>query len=249
MIRLHEAGVRRGDRWIFRHLDLELSTGRCLAVLGPNGRGKTTLIRAAMGLLPLTEGRHAAPRVIGYVPQSIGADIPYAVREFVVTGRSHRLGLFQSPGRADYAAAREALERVGAQAWEDRPLNRLSGGERQLVALARALATGSPILVLDEPMSALDLANQARILRVLDGLRSEGRHAILFSTHMPEHALAAADEALLMMGEEERVTGPVDEVLSGGNLTRLYGLPIHRAHLSIAAQSVEAVIPIFKPIS
>ncbi|MFC0194527.1 ABC transporter ATP-binding protein [Aureimonas pseudogalii] len=246
MMRLAGAGVRRGERWIFRKLDLELIPGRSLAVLGPNGRGKTTLIRAVMGLVPLREGERTAPRVIGYVPQSPAAPVGYRVEDFVVMGRAARLGLFGSPGRADQAAAAEALETVGAAPWAKRPVDRLSGGERQLVALARALATGSPLLVLDEPMSALDLANQARLLKVLDALRAGGRHAILFSTHAPEHALVAADEALLMMGTEERSIGPVGEVLSEVNLSNLYNLTIRRACLfEETGRPVEAIVPIF----
>lgn len=248
MIRLQGAGLRRGARWIFRGLDLVLEPGRTLALLGPNGRGKTTLIRAAAGLLALDEGSREAPPVIGYVPQSVGAPAPYRVLDFVVMGRARRLGLFGSPGRADTLAAEAALERVGMAGFAARSVERLSGGERQLVMLARALATESPVLILDEPLSALDLANQGVLLKVLAGLRAEGRHAILFSTHAPEHALFAADEAMLMMGVEERLAGPVDPTLSEANLSRLYGVPIRRARLpgpSAGGPGVDAVVPLF----
>lgn len=246
MIGLEGAGVRRGRRWIFSDISFSLGPGRILAVLGPNGHGKTTLIKALAGLVPLAAGRRIAPPLIGYVSQALGADIPYRSLDVVVMGRARRLGLFGAPGAADYRAAHEALELVGAADFADRPFDRLSGGERQIVLLARALATGSPALVLDEPASALDLANQDRLLSVLRGVRAEGRHAILFSTHLPQHALSVADDALLMMDASSHVIGPAATALDEANLTRLYGLPVRR--LSFAGEGrgmIEAVVPMF----
>jgi iron complex transport system ATP-binding protein len=246
MIRFERVGVRRGRRWIFRELSLALRPGTCLAILGPNGRGKTTLIKTAVGLLAATEGRRVAPDLIGYVPQSAGAFLPYRALDIVVMGRAQRLGVFGVPARSDYAAAEAALERVGALAFAAVPFERLSGGERQLVLLARALATGAQTILLDEPASALDLANQDRLLGVLSDLRREARYAVAFSTHLPSHALHVADEALLMYGPSEHVQGPVDMVLSEVNLTRLYGVPVRRVSLTPTSRTaVEAVVPLF----
>jgi iron complex transport system ATP-binding protein len=245
MIALENAGVRRGRRWIFSQVSFALGAGRTLAVLGPNGRGKTTLIKALAGLVPLAAGRRIAPPLIGYVSQAIGADIPYRSLDVVVMGRARRLGLFGAPGGADYRAAHEALELVGAADFAERPFDRLSGGERQIVLLARALATGSSALVLDEPASALDLANQNRLLAVLRDVKAAGRHAILFSTHLPQHALSVADDALLMMDPANHVVGPARTVLDEANLTCLYGLPVRRVSLSGESGAVEAVVPMF----
>ncbi|MBL1257721.1 ABC transporter ATP-binding protein [Methylocystis sp. Sn-Cys] len=245
MIGLENAGVRRG-RWIFSDVSFAVEPGQTLAVLGPNGRGKTTLIKALAGLVPLAAGRRIAPPLIGYVSQAIGSDISYRALDVVVMGRALRLGLFGAPGAADYRAALDALEQVGAAQFAERPFDRLSGGERQIVLLARALATGSSALVLDEPASALDLANQNRLLAVLRDLKTAGRHAILFSTHLPQHALSVADDALLMMDAASHVVGPVRTVLDETNLTALYGLPVRRLSLSSdSGGTIEAVVPMF----
>lgn len=227
MIGLGNAGVRFGGRWIFRNLDLAVAAGTSLALLGPNGRGKTTLIRALIGTQKLDEGTRQAPAVIGYVPQ-IGSPMAYAVLDMVVMGRAQALGVFGSPSAEDYAAARDALETVGLSDLAARMFSEISGGERQLVLLARALATGARTIVLDEPSSALDLANQHRLLGILNDLRREGGYTIIFSTHLPQHALHASDETLLMMSHGEIRRGLTDAVLTEANLERTYQVPVRR---------------------
>lgn len=239
--------MRYGDRWILRHVDLDLAAGRCLAVLGPNGRGKTTLVRAMLGFVPLAEGTRSAPVIIGYVPQTIGRDVTYVVRDLVAMGRVARRGLFALPSPADRRAAEAAIQRVGIAALGDKSFDRLSGGERQLVLLARALATGAGTLVLDEPASALDLRNQDLFLSVVDQLRADGHHAILFTTHLPQHANAVADDALLLTGVEERLMGPAETVMTEENLTRLYGLPVRIVDVPTpsAPRPLRGIVPMF----
>jgi iron complex transport system ATP-binding protein len=226
MIGLDDASVRFGSRTIFSGLSFQARAGETLALLGPNGRGKTTALRAMLGFQRLAAGRAVAPRLVGYVPQISAFAHAYSVLDIVVMGRALALGLFGQPGPEDRAHAAAALATVGMDAYAAQPFDRLSGGERQLVLLARALATGSPALVLDEPGAALDLRNQQRLLTLLARLRRDGRHAILFTTHDPNHALAVADRALMMMPEGQAVLGPVTDVLNETNLTRLYGVPM-----------------------
>ncbi|MER2534150.1 MAG: metal ABC transporter ATP-binding protein [Rhizobiaceae bacterium] len=242
---LSGAGVRFGQRWIFRGLDFKAPVGRSVAILGPNGRGKTTLLRALLGFQTLTEGSRSAPEVIGYVPQSATREIGYSVRQIVATGRVARRGLFASPSRSDMEAADEALRRVGVSWLAEKRFDWLSGGERQLVLLARAIATGASTLVLDEPASALDLRNQDRFLSVLNMLRADGEHCILFTTHLPQHALAAADHALLMHGEHERVEGPIGETMTEEAIGRLYGLPVRIVDCGGEHGGARGVVPLF----
>ncbi|MBB4188980.1 iron complex transport system ATP-binding protein [Sinorhizobium terangae] len=248
MIRFANAGVRFGARWIFRGLDLSVASGTTLALLGPNGRGKTTLIRSIVGLIPLSEGNRNAPSLIGYVPQATGEPVRYTVLDMVVMGRARQLGVFGSPSGEDYRAAHQALSTVGLEDLSERPYNRTSGGERQLIMLARALSTGACTIVLDEPASALDLANQSRLLGILRELQSDGAYTIVFSTHLPQHALHLADETMMMMPSGRIIRSQSAKILSEPNLEELYGVPIRRVPMSGNADAIVPLLDSPKPV-
>jgi iron complex transport system ATP-binding protein len=224
MIGLDKARVRFGRRVIFSGLSFSVAAGETLAILGPNGRGKTTALKALMGFQHCEAGRAIVPDIVGYVPQASAFAHAYRVLDIVTMGRAQALGLFGQPGPAERTAAIEALAAVGMRDLAGQTFDRLSGGERQLVLLARALATDAPALVLDEPGAALDLRNQQRLLGLLARLRQAGRHAILFTTHDPNHALAVADRVLLMMPDGEALAGPTAALITEANLQRLYGV-------------------------
>lgn len=135
------------ERWLFRALSFRVEPGAITAILGPNGRGKTTLLRAICGILPLREGTISEPMPIGYVPQTQQTPPGYSVLDMVLLGRSRYIGRFSTPCRADVARAHECLEDVGFATAATQRYDRLSGGERQLVLLARALATDCELLV------------------------------------------------------------------------------------------------------
>lgn len=226
MIELRDAGYRyAADRWVFRHVDATVREGRVLAILGPNGRGKTTLLRCLAGLARPVEGEVRSPTPAAYVPQSHGSAMSYTVADMVLMGRSRHLKAYSTPGSRDRRAAAEALERVGIAALAHRAFVELSGGERQLVLIARALTAQSAIMVLDEPAAALDLHNQARVLTLLHELAHAGM-GIVMTTHHPDHALHLADDVLLVVGPEDVRTGPAEVLLTGPTLSELYGLPL-----------------------
>ncbi len=226
MIGLDKASVAFGSRTLFTDISFSVPVGRSMAILGPNGRGKTTLLRALLGFQPLASGRRHAPKVAGYVPQHGASQAKLSGLEVVVMGRALQLGLFGQPSAADREAAEAALVQVGACGLANLRYDRMSGGQRQRVLIARALATGSPVLVFDEPTSALDLGNQAKTLELLDTLRLRRDFAIIFTTHDPNHALAAADDVLLMMPGGGEIHGPVSQMIEPDKLSELYGVPM-----------------------
>ena len=211
--------------WIFRHLSLSVPAGSVTAVLGPNGRGKTTLVRCAAGLLHPAEGTVSQDGQLGFVPQARGGAFAYRAVDMVVMGRVRQVGLFSAPGRDDRVAALDAMERIGVAHLRDRPFPTLSGGEQQLVLIARAIASDCPMLVLDEPSTGLDLHNQAQIVTMLRKLVADGM-GVLLTTHHPDQALGLADDVVLMGGADDVRTGPADLLLTDEELSRLYSIEV-----------------------
>ncbi|AWL41912.1 MULTISPECIES: ABC transporter ATP-binding protein [Streptomyces] len=226
MIQARSLGHRyTRDTWVFRDVDVTAREGRVLAVLGPNGRGKTTLLRCLAGLLAPSEGTVTTTTPVAYVPQSHSASFGYSVADMVLMGRSRHLKAYATPGRRDHELTAQALDRVGITHMARRSYAELSGGEQQMVLIARALASQCRVMVLDEPVSALDLRNQARVLTLLQELTASGM-GIALTTHHPDHALHLADDALLVLGPEDVRTGPAAELLDADALGELYGLPV-----------------------
>ena len=241
------------DREVGRGLDVKLKQGEVLALLGPNGSGKTTLLKTLLGILtPLAGeptidgtpiGRLSAgerARRIAYVPQSHTPSFAFTVETIVLMGRTAHGNLFSAPSGADRAVAARALERFGIAALSTRPYTMISGGERQLVLLARALAQEPRFIVLDEPTASLDFGNQGKVLREMRALAASG-HGVLFTTHDPNHALRAADRAFLMRSGARLAEGKVREVLTRGRLEELYGTPVEA--LSDEATGTTAFMP------
>ena len=229
-----------------RGLDLSLQKGEVLCVLGPNGSGKSTLLRTMLGLLPALGGevtidgrsigrmeRGEIARAVAYVPQASSSYFDFSLEEMVVMGRTAHLGAFAAPGERDRAAAAESLERMGIAALAARPVSGVSGGERQLALIARALASEAPALVMDEPTANLDFGNQARVLSQVAQLRDAGV-SILLCTHDPDHAFQVADRVLLLRGGCAITLARTQEALTAENLTRLYDVPVQVAEVETA---------------
>jgi len=229
MIAIRDAGHSYdGRRWQFRRLNLGVAAGEIIAILGPNGRGKSTLLRAIVGLNRPTEGSIRTNGLVSFVPQDFSTAFPYTVLDIVLMGRARHVGALRSPGRRDTEIARGALDALGLADFAERPFEALSGGERQLVLIARALATECPILLLDEPASALDLRNQDLVLGFIGKLAGVQGLTVLFSTHQPNHALAVANRALLMSEGDRHLIGGLSEALTEANLATLYQLPVRQ---------------------
>lgn len=246
MIGLEAASVVFGKRTLFQNISFTVPVGRSLAILGPNGRGKTTLLRALLGFQALHQGTRHAPKIAGYVPQHGASQAKLTGLEVVTMGRAAHLGLFGHPSQQDREFAYQAMEEVGATALAELRYDRMSGGQRQLVLIARALATASPVLVFDEPTSALDLGNQDKTLKLLDTLRRKREYAIIFTTHDPNHALAAADDVLLMLPEGREEHGSVGDMIVPEKLAELYGVPMRWVDVSGPDEEArKAILPAF----
>ena len=243
MIEATKLGVRYGEAFVFRDHSFTLPRGNILAILGPNGRGKTTLIKTLVGLLAPTEGAVTTKAPTGYVPQSAASAFAYSVIDMVVMGRARHIALFASPRATDYDSAHEALGELGIGQLAHRPFDALSGGERQLVLIARAIASDCSLLVLDEPASALDYKNQDTILRTLVRLRTERGLTVVLSTHNPHHALYLADYALLMFSVSHYRFGPAADLLTDRDLSALYDMPVRT--LELGEDRSKTAVPLF----
>jgi iron complex transport system ATP-binding protein len=247
VIEVQNLGYRyREGAWVFRDYSFQLDHGRILAVLGPNGRGKTTLLKCLVGILKPAEGKVSVENDCGYVPQHAGSVFAYSVREMVVMGRARHIPLLGTPKPADYRIAEKILEKVGLAGYADRSFLELSGGERQLVLIARALASECRILILDEPASALDFRNQDVILCTLRTLSREQGMTIVFSTHSPHHAVHIADNVMLMQDLDTYRYGSPEDVLRDNHLEALYGIKIRTITIPHAEGSGKAVVPVFR---
>jgi len=225
-------------RTIGRDVSFSLAAGEVMCVLGPNGGGKTTLFRTVLGLLashggkilleenPIeTLSRTEIARLIGYVPQGHSGYFAYTVREFVLMGRTAHLGIFSSPSKRDHEVAGRALASLGMAHLAERPITEVSGGERQLALVARALAQEPRMLLLDEPTASLDFGNQVRVLERIAALARTGI-AILFSSHDPDHAFLCAQRALLLAEGRALEIGAPHDVIRADTLQRLYGVSV-----------------------
>jgi iron complex transport system ATP-binding protein len=223
---------------VARDIALSVRAGEVVCLLGPNGSGKTTLFKTLLGLIGALEGlvsiaglpiqtwpRQQLARQIAYVPQAHTSMFPFLVLDMVVMGRTAHLGLFSAPREVDWERAREALAQLGIEHLAEREYTRISGGQRQLALIARALTQDAPAIVLDEPTASLDFGNQARVLTVVKGLAQRGL-AIVLSTHDPDHAFAIGARVLLLHEGRVIADGAPGEVLTRQRLQQVYGVPV-----------------------
>ncbi len=242
MLELDSIGFRYpGSDWVFRNVSLTVAEGSVTAVLGPNGRGKTTLLRCAAGLAKPQEGAVSSDCSVGFVPQTRGGAFAYRAIDMVVMGRVRHVSLFSAPTRDDEVAAMDAMDRIGVGHLAERQFPTLSGGEQQLVLIARAIASGAPMLVLDEPTTGLDLHNQVQILSLLRKLVTDGM-GVLLTTHHPDHALYLADSVVLMGARHQVIGGPAASMLTDTALSDLYGIGVQTVAYDQDGEKLRAII-------
>lgn len=243
---------------VLRDLSFQTGGGQVIGVLGANGAGKSTLFKLILGILPLKEGQiqvngqpleslssRKRAREMAYIPQAQAGIFQFSVMEVVLMGTTASFGLFGQPGGKEREIAWKALKLLGIEAFANRQFDQLSGGEQQLVLIARAVAQDAPILIMDEPCASLDYGNQIRVLEEIRTLSEQG-YLVLFSTHNPQHVFLYAHQVLLIDGQSARAFGPPREVLSESLLSHVYGIPIR---LEESARTAEVtVLPDFNQI-
>ena len=248
-----------GTHPILQEVSLTLRQGEIVAILGPNGIGKTTIFKSVLGFLPLLEGsitldgqsrdqltQKEFSRHVGYVPQSHEPPFPYTVPDVVVMGRASRLKNLETPGLKEYLIVDKVLESLEISYLREKTYTQISGGERQMVLIARALAASPSLLVMDEPTANLDFGNQIHVLECIKKLSRKGL-GVLMTTHSPDHAFLCCDRVILITKDKRVMEGTVDEIVTEENLKEAYGVDVKIVEtISESGQQVRSCIPMIR---
>ncbi|MDR3129446.1 MAG: ABC transporter ATP-binding protein [Tannerellaceae bacterium] len=231
-----DATMGYGNKAVLKEVNMSFHTGEVTCVLGRNGAGKTTLFKSLLGLLPLQQGsirldgkdiggwgRRQFAQAVAYVPQVRGIPFPFTAEEVVVFGRTAYLSPFEAPSHADRRIARECMERVGVSHLSQRIYTQLSGGEQQLVIVARSLAQEPSFLVMDEPTSGLDFGNRIQLINQVKQLSQDGL-GVIMATHFPEHAISCRSRVVMIDGGAIWRQGTYDTLIRSEILGLLYNI-------------------------
>lgn len=243
-----------GDNEVLRDVNMKIEDHDILAILGRNGAGKTTLLKCIMGMLEwksgsaVLDGRDVKElgyrefwKTVSYVPQAKkGSEL--LVRDMIVMGRSSHIGVFGKPSGEDYAMADDVIDRLFIRKLADKPCNELSGGELQLVLIARALVSRPKLIIMDEPESNLDYHNQLHVLKLIKEISKDT--ACILNTHYPEHALQYANKALIMFPDKTSAFGSTEEIITKENLEHAFNITVHIGTETIEDRDYRYIIPL-----
>ena len=246
-----------GGKEIVSGVSLTIPKGRMLAVLGPNGIGKTTLLKCMTGLLSWTGGRSLllgedikglSPKkiwsVISYIPQSHSFAFGFTGLEMVVMGRNVHLGPFSQPQKKDMDMAWDLMQKMHITHLANKDCNRMSGGELQMVLIAKALISSPQLIILDEPETGLDFHNQLLILDMIDRLVHEEKIAAVMNTHYPTNALAIADDAFMMDAERGYTWGKIQDVLTPEHIAEAFRVKVVVNTITFKGKEVRSIVPV-----
>ncbi|MCI1944002.1 ABC transporter ATP-binding protein [Clostridium luticellarii] len=227
-----------GSKIIVKNISLGVKSGEILCILGPNGVGKTTFFKSILGFLKLKSGeilidneniqswsRKKLAMTMGYVPQSHTTPFPFTVIDVVVMGRTSHLGITASPTKRDVKIAENNMAMLGISYLKDKIYTEISGGEKQMVLIARALTQEPDLLIMDEPTSNLDFGNQVRVLRQISRLAKKGL-AIIMTSHFPDHAFLCSTQVALFQKHNNFIIGNPDDIVTEKNLKMAYGINV-----------------------
>lgn len=235
MVKLDDVCFSYDKEMVLNHLSMTVEKSSLCFIMGINGSGKTTLLKSIMGFLfpqrgiiqingidVATVNRYTMSRLVSYVPQAINLNTDFTVMDYLSLGRTPHLGFAAKMKESDYEIIDRYSARLGVRQFLEIPFNNLSGGQKQMVAVTRSLVQDTPLIILDEPMSALDIGKQVELLQVLRELISEGK-TIILTTHNPNHALALKCDVCFLKQGMLIARGNSRETINNGLLQEIYG--------------------------
>lgn len=238
MLEVKEVLCGYGKKIVVKDVSFSINPGEILCLLGPNGSGKSTLFKAILGFLPLEKGeiligkknikqmtRRQLAKSIGYIPQAHNPSFPFKALDVVLMGRTAHLGIFESPGKKDIKIAKRVFEMLDISHLQNKVYTKMSGGERQLVLIARALVVQPKVLIMDEPTNNLDFGNQIMVLNHIQKLADQGI-SIIMSSHFPEHAFLYSQKVLLLKKGHVYDFGLPKDTVTEKSLKDLYGVKV-----------------------
>lgn len=234
VLSISDLNFNYGKKVILKDLNISLKQSQTLAILGPNGIGKSTLIRILLSLLPMQSGEvilngenfkslslKERAKLIGYVPQNEKPNFAFSVLDMIMLGKNASIGLFKAPSKKDIEDARQAAILAGCEHLLEQKIDELSGGQMQLVLIARAIISKPKLLIMDEPTSFLDTTHQDEILSLISRLNHQGI-CVIFSSHYADHVFMISHQCLLLNGEQGYIYGDTKETLNEQNLYNLF---------------------------
>ena len=246
-----------GGKKVLSDINFEVNQKEILSILGSNGVGKTTLLKCTLGLLNWNSGRTLIDgknrkdmkqsdvwSLIGYVPQAKLSAFAYTTEEMVLLGRNSRLGVLEQPGKEDRAIADQCMKRIGIEYLRGKLCSQISGGELQMVLIARALAAEPKLLILDEPESNLDFRNQLIVLETIKDLRDEEGISSIVNTHYPEHAITISDKALILNRDGSSVFGAAKDTIEEPHLEKAFGVNVKIKDFYLSEKKSTCVLPV-----
>ena len=242
---------------VLKNINLSLEEGHILSILGPNGIGKTTLLKCMIGLLSWNSGRSLLSgqdihtlkakdiwNTISYIPQTHGFSFSYTGLEMVMMGRSSHLGLFEQPGAKEIEMAEAMMEKTGITHLAAKDCNQMSGGELQMVLIARALINEPKLIILDEPETGLDFHNQILVLNMIEKLAHEDGISAIMNTHYPTNAMRIADEAFMMNRKGDQFYGTASEILNRENISNSFDVNVIVDEVTYQNRKLRSIIPV-----
>ena len=242
MIQLQNLSCGYGKKVILSNISLSIEKGQLSCLLGKNGAGKTTLFKTVLGLLPLISGQILIEgkalssysqielaKTISYVPQAYGTPFPFSVLDVVLMGQyAHSEGIFNTPGKKNLKIALDCIQMLGIEKLIHKNFSKISGGEKQMVLIARAMAQQPKFIAMDEPSSNLDMGNQIKVMKTVQLLKEQG-YGVIMNTHSPEQAMNYADQVILLKDGKLRLAGKPDVVMNSKNVSEIYNTSLELA--------------------